>query len=741
MPAAPTPWWTRPFRIMRRDYISEYDRLLAQDPAELAREAKEDFHVNAEWVMANLGCSPGMAHIVTFDTDKFEKLDVLGDRDVLRDYIPHAERRGIKVLAYINLHWFGYEFAEAHPDWEQLLADGEPYGRRHPLYGAGTTMCVNTPWRDWAFDLIREAAKTGIAGAFLDGPVVFPGACYCDACRRLFREPSGSDAPSEEDWRSETWKDWVEFREESMARFLTDARAALRSVNPDGCIYLNGGGYAAGAWRVARDIQRLSDCQDINGAEQFFHPTSGRHYILASALLGKYLGARNRVSQVYTHHALGAWHYIPLPVNEMKLAFAQTVAAGSNTWFAVWDRALEHSREEAQAAAETNAFVERHEAYFTDTRCAARVAMLVGSASNHWYLSQRKELYIEPGSGVERDLIADVAGGAVETQKRKGVCDGLVTGSTTGMFLALARSHLPVEILWDCDVAPEVLSRYDALALANTPCLSAGQREAIRDFVAAGGGLYADFESGMYDERGNPTDDRQWRTLLGIESVDGMFVPSRTEDYLQMTAAATQLGSYRPGQLVPRPVHILGVRPRADTQVPAVVTVPLGRSYMVPRGETDNPGLILGTLGKGRVAYCPGALSAVFGELGMLQHQRLINDMVRWVTRNPSPCKGEDHGCATSLPLEIRAPQSVYVEWRNKAPDTDLIHLVNNTADMHRPVGEFIPVRDITIRLARDRVSRVHSLRLDADIPYETRGGVVVATLPMLDEYDVVVIE
>ena len=40
MSAAPTPWWTRPFRIMRRDYISEYDRLLAQDPAELARETK-----------------------------------------------------------------------------------------------------------------------------------------------------------------------------------------------------------------------------------------------------------------------------------------------------------------------------------------------------------------------------------------------------------------------------------------------------------------------------------------------------------------------------------------------------------------------------------------------------------------------------------------------------------------------------------------------------------------------------
>jgi hypothetical protein len=710
---------------MRRDYLYEYERRLGHDPAELAREAREDFHVNTEWLMANLACSPGRGDIVTFNSEKFEKFDALGQADVLRDYLPHAARHGITVLAYLNLHWFGYGFADKHPGWEQMLADGEAYGRRYPLYGAGTTMCVNSPWRDWAFELIREAMRTGIAGAFLDGPVVFPGACYCDVCRRLFRERTGAEAPLEEDWRSETWKDWIEFREESMARFLRDARAALRSVNAQGIIYLNGGGYAGGAWRAARDIQRLSDCQDINGAEEFFHPTSGRHYLLASALLGKYLGARNRMSQVYTHHALGSWHYVPLPVTEMKLALAQTVAAGATTWFAVFDRALEHSREEARAGAAANAFAERNEEYFTHTRCAARIAMLISSASNHWYLSQRKELYIEPGSGVERDLIADVAATAVEAQQRKRLCDSLVTGSTQGLFLALARSHLPVEVLWDVDVTPDVLAEYDALVLANTACLSAAQREAVRDFVAAGGGLYADFESGMYDERSRKVDDQHWLELLGIESVDGMFAPSRAEDYLRIVEP---LAPFRPGQLVPRPVHVLQVRARPGAAASAVVTVPLGKPYMIPQGDTDRPGLILSQFGKGRVAYCPGALSAIFGELGILQHQSLVAAMVRWAMRKPHP-------------LNVTAPQSVYVEWRKKAPATDLIHLVNNTADMHRPVSEFIAVRGIKIELARDSVARVRSLRLGRDLRYTSRKGKVKAALPLLEQYDVVVIE
>ena len=713
---------------MRRDYISEYDRLLAQDPAELAREAKEDFHVNVEWVMANLGCAPGMAHIVTFDSDRFEKMAMLGDRDVLRDYIPHAERHGIRVLAYINLHWFAFDFADRNPGWEQLLADGDAYGRRAPLYGSGTTCCVNTPWREWAFDLIRETMRAGVAGAFLDGPVIYPGACYCDVCRGLFRDRTGYEPPTEENWQDESWKDWVVFREDSMARFLSDARGALRSVNPQGAIYLNGGTYSGGAWRVARDVQRLEDCQDINGAEAFFHPTPERKYILASALLGKYLGARDRVAQVFTHHTLGAWHYIPLPENEMKLALAQTVAAGANPWFAVWDRALEHSRDRARAAVEVNAFVEQHEEYFTETRCAARIAMLVGSASNHWYLSSHKEVFIEPGSGVERDLIVDTAASAAEHRRRKGICDGLITSSTRGLFLALARSHLPVDMLWDADVRPDVLSAYDALVLGNVPCLSSEQRQAIRAFVGQGGGLYGDFEIGMYDERGNPCVDPTWQDLLGVVSVEGMFEPSRTEDYLRVTGASASLDCFDAGELIPRPVHILQVRPRGGLEVPAVVTVPLGKSYMVPKGDTDWPGLILGQYGQGRVAYSPGALSAAFDGFGMLQHQCLIGSMVLWALRG-------QHA------LRIEAPQSVYVEWRQKDPGIDLVHLVNHTTDGHRPIGEFIPVRDIAVSLDREKPSRVRSLRLGTDLNFSYEAGRVRAVLPILEQYDVVVFE
>ena len=76
-----------------------------------------------------------------------------------------------------------------------------------------------------------------------------------------------------------------------------------------------------------------------------------------------------------------------------------------------------------------------------------------------------------------------------------------------------------------------------------------------------------------------------------------------------------------------------------------------------------------------------------------------------------------------------------------QGPATDLIHLVNNSGDMHRPVGEFIPVRGIAIELARRKVSRVRSLRLEKELRHTFRDGRVRIALPLLKEYDVVVIE
>ena len=218
-------WWQRPVRMMRRDFLGDFSYYMNNDLEEMAREAKEKWHINCEWIMATPGCAPGTAHLVTFNSDKFEKVPGLGEFDIIRSYLPHAKKHGIHLVPYINQHWYSYEFAKNNPDYtQQLLENGTAYGEKYPLYGNGTTFCVNSPWREFAFDIIRETIGLGVEGCFLDGPVMFPKSCYCEHCRRLFKESYGFDQmPSFGDWSNKAWKPFLKFRRESWARFLKDA--------------------------------------------------------------------------------------------------------------------------------------------------------------------------------------------------------------------------------------------------------------------------------------------------------------------------------------------------------------------------------------------------------------------------------------------------------------------------------------------------------------------------------------
>ena len=73
-------WWQQPVRMMRRDYLGQFEKLAQSDLNQLVRETRELWHCNAEWIMGSLGCSPGLAHITTFDAPGFEKLATLGER-------------------------------------------------------------------------------------------------------------------------------------------------------------------------------------------------------------------------------------------------------------------------------------------------------------------------------------------------------------------------------------------------------------------------------------------------------------------------------------------------------------------------------------------------------------------------------------------------------------------------------------------------------------------------------------
>lgn len=718
-------WWDRPLRMMRWDYMDDFSKIRYEDLENLARLKREKLHINCEWIVGTPGVSPGLGYLTTFQAEGFERYPGFEGFDSLRSYTPYAHRYGIKVLVYLNMHWFSYEFAERHGNWEQITSNGEPYGRLYPLYGNGTTFCVNSPWRDWAFKLIEEVMKTGVDGVFLDGPVIYPDCCYCNSCREKFKSIYGEDIPKE-NWQDPLWKEFIDFREISMADFLRDAQKVVKEINPSGIIFLNAGSWQPGSWRVARDAKRLAKYQDFSLAEAFFHPSSGRHNLYASSMTTKYLRATGKPAITAFHYCMGPWHYTYLTPEEIKSSVFQAVGCNGNIWIGGATYRYEFKPDGCAPLNETLKFLEENEDVFTDLEPITDTAILFSSQTSRYYISTIGELYRELGSGKEQDLIVDLGTGRtiIDWNRRKQICEALMSYAYEGYFTALTRNHIMFDIILDEDLTIEKLSRYKVLILPDFACLSDRQWEAIKSFVREGGSIIASFESGLYDERGNPKFTEERLNLLGIKEIEGAFTPIRGENYI---IASKDFFGFNKNNLIERAPYALKIKAKEDTTIPFLFMNPIEKVYMPLKGISNYPAVIINNIGKGRVVYFAFPIGSFYGSERIPTQEQLIKYAVESL-RVPE--------------IKVSAPPTVEVEvYRQKGSNRLIIHLINNTGDMQRPLTYINPIRDIEILIKDNSIKSGYTIRKRKPINLYQKGDMISLKLEELEDFETVVLE
>lgn len=723
-------WWQKPIRMIRRDFLGDFSYYMNNDLDKMAREAKEKWHINCEWIMATPGCAPGTAHLVTFNSNKFEKVPGLGDFDVIRSYMPHAQKYGIRLVPYINQHWYSYEFAKNHPEYsQQLLKDGTPYGEKYPLYGNGTTFCVNSCWREFAFEIIRETIRIGVDGCFLDGPLFFPNCCYCEHCRKLFRENYGfKKMPDFGDWNNKAWKPFLKFRRESWVNFLKDAQIAVNQINPEAIIFLNGGNFDTNSIITARDIAGMEKHQNLNGAEEFFHCSEDYMSPFMTLNLGRFLSAGEKPSVVFTHHTMSSWHYIPLSKQEMTLAMTQTVASGANTWLAIFMDAMKYRPQEAFEANNIQKFFAENEKFYTATESAAETAVLISTNTLYGYISELKELQTNVGSGKEQDLTVDIGDGLKidDISEHRALSKAILDNELHGAFDVANFSHVPIKVLWDEHVTKEKLKNISTLILPNSACLSDKQLNVIMGFVDDGGSLMVFFESGFYNESGNSAKRTKWLEFLGIKRVEGAFIPASFEEY--MLIYGNKFSDMEKQQLlVPRTYNALKITPSASAEVLAVFMSPIGAHYAKMRGVSDYPAIILSKRGRGKVVYCAGTLFESFTKFHLDDHLNIFKSIISILSKD------------FNFQIRTNAPGSLAVEIR-KNNKYIMLHLVNATGDMKRPVGSFVPLNNISIsvRLYKKPKS-VKAVRCGNEIKFKYEKGFVNFELQQILDYELVV--
>lgn len=695
------PWWYGILTIADLGIYS-VEELLELNPAELA-EMKRNLGFNME----HLTCSDvygGEKGTFYFKTSIAKEVP----RDFIGEYIPEAHKRGIKVLIYYNVHWLNKDFGMEHPEWLQANSEGRIIDN---LYGSGCAPCVNSPYREWSFQGIRDLARYEIDGVFLDGPIFAPGACYCESCQKLFMEEYGVELPRREDWKDPTWRRFIEFRYDSIARYLKDAERTLKEVRPEAIIYMNCTGLWP-AWPAARDNRRLMSYQDILGAEGGF-----LYYDLRTTPLWKpgmaakllETQAEGKPTVVFIAGAHKAWDYYLLTPAETKLLYADTVANGANPWYGIPLRLADNPG--AQAAGEMNRFLLRNSEYLEGTRSLAKVALFWSSRTADYYRASVPVTDFTPqGERLERREAA-----------------GNFYRSFLGCYEAFVRSHIPFDVIDEDALTSENLSRYDMLVMPNCACLSMKRVEVVREYIKGGGNLIASFEASRYDEYGGLRDEFGLSDVFGVRVKRGTFGPMRI-DYMAVADAESPVMEGLTARLLPCPVYGIEVEPTTARPLALYLEKMPARYVRLPQ-QSENPAILINRYGEGRCLYIAGNLFEHYHNYHISDHRRIIANTAKIMAEPLITLEN----CPSSVEVTIR--QQPY-------KGRTLVHFVNFTAEMTRPIESVVALKDIDVTLhGFDGFGRAKALWLGEELDLKDVEDGVRFTVPTLKEYEVVALE
>ncbi|MCX7796607.1 MAG: beta-galactosidase trimerization domain-containing protein [bacterium] len=686
-------WWEKPLRIV--------DIGLPEFKLEKIEEAvtrKKELHFNCEH-FGPFGYDGGEKGIFYFKSSVADTVPL----DLLGEYLRSAHKEGIKVIIYFNVHWLSPKIAEKHKDWAQLRRDGSMID---DVYGLGMSPCVNSPdYRRWSFQVIRDLAQYDIDGIFLDGPIFIASGCYCQACREKFKRSYGKELPIREDWEDQTWKEFIEFRYDSITDYMRDASSTLKGIKPEAIIYMNGQGLWP-SWPNGRDNRRLAPYQDIIGAEGgFIGGDLTKVSLWKPAMSAKLLEtqANGKPTVIFIAGKNCGWDHYALTPAETKLLYADTIAHGASPWYGEYYANIFDPG--AEAAGEMNKFIEENEEYLEKTTSVAKVALMWSIKTADYYRATVPVTdFTQEGERLTKYIRA-----------------GDHFKAFTGYFEVLTRSHIPFDVLDEKGIE-EKLKEYEVLILPNVACISNHTAEIIKEWVKNGGILIATFETSFYDEWGNKRSEPVLSELFGV-NIKGIEGPCNLDYFDRGEGPLFERISTK---LIPSPKF------RIKSQITSGKVLALYREKFPARYQplpplSDHPAIVENKYGDGRILYFCGNIDEAYLEFHFPEHREL---MVRLIE-------------LFSTPLIItNAPETVEISIRKQdSKNRIILHLINFTGEMTRPMNRTIPIYDIVINLPWIKdTKKVILLSEKREVNHRLENGLSF-TVPKLDVYEAIAIE
>jgi hypothetical protein len=255
VPASVVPWYRRTLRWGQTN-ITE------MDPAryDIAWWRQHWKRTQTQGVIVNAG---GIVAYYPSRVPLHRPAQHLGGRDLFGELCRAAHEEGIVVFARMDSNRAHEEFHRAHPDWFAVDAAGNPHKA-----GELFITCVNGPYYEEHIPaILREIVQRYRPEGFTDNSWSGLGRgtiCYCENCRRKFRERSGKDIPRGKDWNDPAYRDWIRWNYDRRLEIWDLNNRTTKAAGGPDCIWAGmNSGSISGQCQSFRDYKAICERADL----------------------------------------------------------------------------------------------------------------------------------------------------------------------------------------------------------------------------------------------------------------------------------------------------------------------------------------------------------------------------------------------------------------------------------------------------------------------------------------------
>lgn len=662
--------------------------------------------------------------------------EFLKGRDLFGELCNAAHEDGLAVFARMDSNRAHEELYKVHPDWFAMDASGRPY-RAGDLY----ITCVNSPYYDEHIpSILTEIASAYHPEGFTDNSWSGLGresVCYCDNCRKRFRERTGLDIPKNKNWDDKTYREWIRWNYARRLEIWDLNNRTTKTAGGRFCIWAGmNSGSISGQCRSFRDYPEICRRADIimldsqaRNDSDGFQQNGG-----TGKLIHGLLGWDKLIPESMAMYQAGrpAFRLAAKPEPEARMWIVEGFAGGIQPW---WHHvgAYHEDRRMYHTAEPLFLWHKKNQQYLTGRKPVATVGIV--------WSRQNMDFYGRDNSDIMVDL------------PWRGITNALIRARIP--FLPLHADHVERDA-----------SLFSLLILPDFAVITDNQVSSLKKFILSGGNLIATGHSCLFNEWGDPRPDYALADVFGAHVVRpfsdyndfySRFRKSETfHTYLRLSPELRKrtegpITGTEPAITEERHSVLKGFDEtdimafgglleslRTDTGAKILMTFipefpiyPPETAWMrIPK--TDIPGLIINSgPANNRIVFLPADIDRQYGRYNLPDHGNLLSNLVRWTVQDNIP-----------LIVDGKGLLDCYLYQQNESL---ILHIVNLTSSgtWRQPVDELMTTGPFRVQIKLPDLSGHKSVKLlvaDRTIDSSIKDGWISFVIGAITDHEVVLI-